>query len=198
MKTTNKVSSLAATLITIGSLVGGVNAATLMTDITDSGNVTITVSGVGQTSTVLDNNGAFWYFELQSGLFRGRANAGVGTPEYGFDYYSQGIDINDMATNYRVSQANGFHVDGINYLMLDVDGNGTHETVLETTVLSFDASAATINRYVFNDDNANLEVSEALTLFNSATNQSVVPEPSSTLLFGLGAFGLLARRKRTV
>jgi hypothetical protein len=193
----NKVATLAATLITFGSLAGGANAA-----ITFSGDLVagLTVSVSSSVNFTVDQNAG-----------------GLGTIYLGFqDVYTSDQTFDNQSTIVQpitLTLNGGTPVSANSFLHSNVlgevsprdfyvgfDFSGQSVSVGDTFVLSSgtatsnpnfdipDAVGATVELDLFNSNNGNTLTSGAIVS---------VPEPSSAILLGLGALGVLVRRKRT-
>lgn len=196
MKYTRKlVRTLAATLITIGSLAGGANAA-----------ITITVT----ENTTL--GGTNWTFDGGSGLVVGGGNNFLvgATPANPQDIHlsdaeqitvallsgsnSLGVD-NIFVRNYGgLPGTNGDIFDGFDFQgvfnISGIDLSTMNGTVLHAP--DFDIGA--LNNGTFSFDSYYTPYGTNLGVMQ--VNVGVVPEPSSSLLVCLGALGLVARRRR--
>lgn len=198
MKTTRKLATLAATLTTFGSLAGGANAA-------------ITFESIGSnqyranfdpiTFNVTTNTSAFYisfedFFTTSSGSF-GSAISGD------FSYSLNGassVTVNHTSSSGTVSFSPGGITDA-NDLYFNFSGGplvdiGDTISISGNNLVFSTASIGGIpNSGTFNATLAN----SAFTAISNDVAVSLVsvPEPSSTLLLGLGALGFVFRRKRT-
>jgi len=181
-KQRTKVATLAATLITIGSLAGGANAAilwqwsflgeagTLLTDGTlvgssaEAGTYNVIDFSITQTATTIP----------LGSISGGQWNEGS-QPGTGFVW--------DGSIDTEWFRDGGNFTNGAGYFP---------ETVIFPTV-GFERIAFSPGNYTIDNlfTNTNLASSNTLTLV-----PVTVPEPSSALLLGLGALGVISRRRR--
>jgi len=222
----NKVVSLAATLITFGLLSGGANGQVLtsgavtgtsifdLVAASDDGINTaifpLAVPGVGSPIATLEADLAIPTGLLATlpvveadGLFS--ANQGSGISQV-FASLS-GDTVSADFVFFDTETATGFSDLAFAITLFD-DGLGGGEVVLGTTVLGDAAIAGTgatpVSFTSFaapTDGDLRIIIAVAddddTAVPSGIASAALVPEPSSTLLLGLGAFGMLVRRKRS-
>lgn len=195
-----KAATLAATLITFGALAGGANAAIVIdfsdigsdTLITYSGTLNVTgfssspSSATGGITTGPDNGGWTWLrnVSVSSTLYNLSGNIAqvndFTTNEFDHNYSSStGDEFYLWAYN---DGTNGNFIAGANYISgAPISGSATI-----TEVSTADLGLQSVTWITLNNGDT------------ISTTVNSVPEPSSsTLILGLSALGLLARRKRT-
>lgn len=192
-----KVATLAVTLITVGSLAGGANAAIVMG--TNNGDGTWTAGGT-TFSLVLRPFGGVVVSEVTTSSFnvydqRWRRDTNVTqSPRSAFTlqhpYQIDGSGLRDGAVigsdNWLLlSSQTGAITSDYNFaLQLSIGSDGT--SIADDSIVM-----------VWYDDSPSApDVLAGVTAFSQIT-ASPIPEPSSALLLGLGAFGLITGRKRT-
>jgi hypothetical protein len=201
-----KVATLAATLITFGSLAGGADAAITLHLVQEGGDVRLSFSGS------IDLTGAGAAPASEGGwdsVSRLRANGAYITDSVTGDSYFANVGNDDVATNFtEVTSAsptngsfgfnNGFitwearHVTGgvVGGLVTELTAAPSLDTVLFTgqTLASLNASGLTEGQTLWTANGS------SDTIQFSAL--APVPEPSSALLLGLGALVVIGRRHR--
>lgn len=186
-----KVSLLASTLITFGSLAGGANAAlTLTVNVTDS---TFAFSGSA--------TGTPQFFFSDGRIAWSISNVDPGTSVANGSFFYQ----NDVAFSTDTGTPGGLFHD--TQFTANATGNGT--VIIELEVSETGSQTLTGNNAFqsYNGLGASKSLLESL---NGATMSATgghgmgdltvqvitTPEPSSALLLGLGGLGFLVRRKR--
>lgn len=243
MKTTRTVATLAATLITFGSLTGGANAAiTVYSDLsswqaafssgfvefeTSSANMALAneVGGapgnnvdIGSTLTFDDSNTSlgfeFTVFDPNSGGFTFNDDeGGAGDAVWESGTLSPGDINNGENDDFEVSANTplyGFYLDFIDYEVgagesfTLFNGVSTVATITAPSDLPTDqpnvrqfwgvVSTDPFDRVVYdeNSDGDDIGIAD----FGFATS-APIPEPSSALLLGVGALGIVALRRRS-
>ncbi|MEM9480216.1 MAG: PEP-CTERM sorting domain-containing protein [Verrucomicrobiota bacterium] len=184
---------LAATLIAIGSLTGGANAALIATNVND-------------VSTTIGAD-TFQVFEESSDLFFGNRFGGANQNtanrvalSSGNQYFQPSTVVLSLGTTFGSSLAYFFAAsphsgaeEGINFSTYDIDQNGVAETLF---MLDFgadisDPSGDLILSYAIETSGSAIDLSSARSLL-----LATVPEPSFSALLGLGSIALILRRIR--
>ena len=219
-----KVASLAATLITFGSLAGGANGAVLTFDIdglTDSlgvdqsygDRITTTTSGSftygsaeGFTPNVEvsygDNDPSFWtagYGNLTNVLYDETDVTGFITISFvadpGFEVVLHGFDLATFSGSDDTIDLVGVGVAPLSSSLFE-DTNAVISATT-STVYNF-LTPLQDSELVITIDARNIGgLSDNIGIDNITFSQVAIPEPSSALLLGLGALGIVARRRRT-
>lgn len=180
--------TLAATLITIGSLALGANAASLVMSYTtnDMLTVTATFNGdvIGNTVTNVSN---------VTILLDGNVLGAVDLQGY---YGEQPYTISFLANenNFWFSEAGAWNS------ATESGTNGNYGFALIGSSVNTPNAQTFGNNFEYRVDTANGVAETAFPGFsplNSSYSLTVVPEPSSALLFGFAALGFAARRRRT-
>lgn len=198
MKLKNKkVATLAATLITLGSLAGGANAAiTFATVNGDDLEVNIDAPITFNVTTTSSNSG-FWGIVLEDVYTSDQTDNSTFT-------VSATSTISFGATTSTgpilAGVSTGVGLPGARDIMLLWQTPSSAPTAGSTVTVSSgkytigDAGATLPD--VTGNINAALISTASFTAQGATTTVSVVPEPSSALLLGFGALGVLARRRR--
>ena len=187
--TLKSVRALAATLITLGSLAGGANAAVTATTFGSgaSGNITIDLPQINFTATSSFSGGvlALVFDEAQpnsgnnrSGNFNG-PNLGGGAINFIADSGYIGVDITQNDPYIVTVSAAPFNMgDTVSF------AGGT--SFMTSAEIDLDVFASGSYEVFLTDD------------FGSrlSANGVAVPEPTSALLLGFGALGIVASRRR--
>jgi hypothetical protein len=183
MKLTNKVATLAATLITIGSLVGEANAALTLNIDTATERYWLTGSSTGQFGAFFEN--ATWVIGSNSS----RTDVGlVG-------------DLTGIATTINSVSiiSGGIGASGSGFTF-NIKANSTDMTTITGSGEDFAIDYSGVAQ-AFKD---NFESGLLTGFSNSETEGSTfgtlnivaVPEPSAALLLGVGVLGFVTRRRR--
>ncbi|MGJ8672100.1 PEP-CTERM sorting domain-containing protein [Rubritalea sp.] len=186
MKTTKKVATLAATLITIGSLVGGANAA-----------MTMTINEVG-------NDLVFSYSGTLDSWTSDSPSSGTFVQSTPSNFYSLTGDHDDYITsgivldsgNWTSTSLSGGVKSGDNF---GFDGSYWYASgPLYTAGTQITGSATYTNTSYAT---AGFTIGDSGSFSGGGNTVSfqvaAVPEPSSALLVGLGALSFVVRRRRT-
>jgi hypothetical protein len=190
-----RIPTLAASLITFIWFSGGANAVIIMTITDDGTDLTMTATGNYDFSLVAqdpDDGALGTNAAVAPGFFSGIYGWETGTPQNTFTVAYSGT---------LTGTSNAFPADSIsisNPFFFDLGDSN----------ISFNDSApivGTVNNTAifFNKTLASLGMvaGESVTVTwaggSAIIQTSVIPEPSSTLLLGLSALGLAARRKRS-
>ena len=192
--TLESVRTLAATLITTGSLAGGANAA-LNVSVSDAGGgetlFVLSGSDTAVTANYLDNE--IWFHNSNWDVY---PSGGTGY----FNFTSGGFSI--TTTNGGIQNgARVYHDAGFGF-GLDIGG-------IDTLIISDGDEVSWTGSFKIGVDFSNwssaLYDSPTVDIYGDGTETAIflenvivsVPEPSSLILLGLGAFGFAARRRRT-
>mgnify|MGYP000014664951 CR=1 FL=1 len=204
MKATNTMATLTATLITFGSLVGGANAAITVSGLFSDGSAdisitqdityTVTVGGVF-TGLVLDEWLTYDGSQQTSGLVDSNRNS------YSVEISINGM-INQLVNGWSFVENHGLAA--FNDLTIN-DGYFAASTMRPTLMvgdtITIRASTWDVDSISgFNQASVGTFSGDTFLISSNGTrltNIVAVPEPSASLLLGLGALGLVARRKRT-
>ena len=190
-----KVATLAAILFTFGSLAGGANAAILVTISDDGTDLTMTATGSYDFSGVTNYVGG----ELPViAAVAPQAAGGIygwyttnATRNYIVNYSGSLTGSSGVFSPDSVTTTNPFYFSTDASTISFMDDAFTRGSVNETavfngvTLASLGMVAGESVIVTWGDDSATIQTIQT------------IPEPSSTLLLGLGALGILARRKRT-
>lgn len=187
IKTNKKVSALAASLITIGALVGVTNAATMVITINTD---LRSISGTGSFGMITSDSMSGFDAKIQNGQWVTGANAET--------YPTVGGLTTTMTGGVTPNPKMLIWDSGL--FLIENRGASTGETVTFQGPFSID-----LTNSVYDDFWNNIETTfgpvniQAGTLVPGDSVQwELIPEPSSAFLIGFGALGLVARRKRTV
>jgi hypothetical protein len=210
MKTTNKVATLAATLITIGSLAGVANAA-----IVTYSDPTLFTSG----ATELLSTYGFENFLTDESFNDAAVDAGdFSISILGVGDSSFGNNIVDTPPVLTITS-----IDGSTGLNVFTELGNSFLITFDSPIFSFGADFAAFNdggnRTQIFIDGQSVTTPDSPSFFGIISDQSfttvefrgnnndlfgvdnihysAVPEPSSALLLGLGAIGFVIRRRRT-
>lgn len=203
-----KLVTLAATLITFGSLAGGANAAVILNIFNDGTKVTISSSGgtVDLSGMTLTDGGIGFGNELFHGTFglvgvegsdRGDSTS-IGNLAY-FNGFTRGNDSNTSGSFSSGDQTIAIREIG------GAPGGGDDTLFFPT---GWTAGINTLNAFRFtttsDTDVTSLGYTNNSSAVWTATSGDTVtilvgsiPEPSSAILMGLGALGFVVRRRRT-
>lgn len=215
-----KVATLAATLITFGSLAGGANGATTILDIASvtSGDATVfgTLDQLIDQSGLLDQSGLSATYTPGVTDFTSFTSTTTHVNNSPSDAWAtsgnSAVLIFDFGSSQTVSEFafwgdNGSNSSNIDLFTIDISndpgfavftslggGNGplTNSDLVDAAV--YDITDGT-GRYV--RLSANNQGGSFVILGEVAFAGTAIPEPSSALLLGLSALGLVSRRKRT-
>lgn len=198
-----KVATLAATLITFGSLAGIANAATITFDdawtslgqsaspgsFYSSQGVAISGTFFGLVGGVGNGDPGNWDLEGTVGsAFLGINQGTSGNPTFTFSVPQTGsidIGVPRWTSNFLVSGSLGGSSVFSSSISISDDNNGQ----------------GTWSTFSFSDpiDTIQVQLTSGSAIAYGIDNVSVtaVPEPSSALLMGLGALGFVAHRRRT-
>jgi hypothetical protein len=197
-----KVATLAATLITFGSLAGGANAAVIFSQ--NGNDITLGITNESYTMTGTANSGwmsvaIFDVFSTlgeslnsQSTAFTATVSINGGAPTgvaaWGGWQYRTGaqtiLDSNDAGLMLDVGSLS-WNI-GDTFL---INGSVTMDSTLNSDIILPDL-------YPTNNISG-LVTSAGLQSDTHAVSPASIPEPSSALLLGLGSLGLTVRRKRS-
>ena len=201
MKTTKKVATLAATLITFGSLAGGANAA-LVLNISDAGGGQSRFELSGTTTVAAyngANNNGVWFHPAHWDSLIGlgvdgsqtivSGSATVTTTQSGTRAVSDVWIDNSGSSAGRL----GIRLSGEEF---DVDNVG--DTVSWSGDFVIDTDFSIFSTGSFNS--AVTSVNTATDTWTASENiviqASSIPEPSSAILLGVGVLGFATRRRR--
>ncbi|MDB4618236.1 PEP-CTERM sorting domain-containing protein [Akkermansiaceae bacterium] len=192
-----KLATLAATLITFGSLAGGANAALTISN----WNKTATTLSFDLTGTITDNNPGS---SQQNRLFIGVSGVSIGGDIVSSD--TDGVAIENGGSTFPTIYPiifNGFGASGNDVLQIATAGvptySGADYSVGDTFNYSISFTGLSNGLSVVDEPT----ISWGRTTYTDAPEAahnvggSAVPEPSSVILLNLGVLGLVARRKRT-
>jgi len=192
-----KARSLATATLLFGSLVGGANGAIIAGNIDSfgySGSVEL-LSTTYSFSFDIDENSTtgsdtfeatFSPFVTSSSSFlRGTVNNASAIATGGtsrIDHYFRRGSLGGT-TGYRSDAVFGSD----NYLLVDLNRNGTFETVLQ---YDFNSAGRELVSILTSSDDSSIDISGGI------ASVEAVPEPSSSMLLGLAGLGLTFRRSR--
>jgi hypothetical protein len=218
--------TLVATLMTVGSFAGGANAATLLNGSFEEGFtnwVTSDLASPFQPLTVREN-GYSPGFDFFSNVATQGANSathgfdggGPGTISIAQDVGTIDFSSSRLTFDYRVAwdmfNFGGSSQDRVFSVVLRPSGGGTALATFEVVranpgTVNLDSGALSgsvdLSAYIGTDAQIAFEAFIPEQMTGPAYLQldnvvlSAVPEPSSALLIGLGAFGLVSRRRRS-
>ena len=208
MKLTHTVATLAATLITIGSLAGGANAATLTTTFaggnSQNGNMfdvnIISTTDLLVTSLDLNMN-MDMSVETSDIEVYGRTGSWVG-----FEGSSVGWTLLSQTPSVTGNGAGLSTTVNINDIVLPALSTYALYITTTTGLLNYTNGTSVGNVFAQNADLQILEGAGTVYAFSSSftprvwngsiTYNTVIPEPTSALLLSLSAIGIVARRRR--
>ena len=188
------MSTLAATLITFGSLAGGANAA-IVVSITDDGvNLTMTATGTYDFSSLTPNSGSA--FGANAGVVPAISAGGYGWEASGVGFVLSPFSGTLTGSSYAapasfVSITNPFWINVATSSISFGAGTLAVGSVNESATFN-GVTLASLGMLSGQSISATWTGGDSITIQTSA-----VPEPSSSLLFGFAALGFAARRRIT-
>lgn len=208
MKTKRKVATLAATLITFGSLAGGANAAILITLSESSGNVVVTTTGsLSEDAFVFQNSPGTPSFSNSNLRSNALSSVNVG---FQFDMYlAQSVSGTWIPFTNSISLApnptvvnTGFEVfQGAGQVFRPLGTTGDLVIPAQSTAGNtaiFSIIGASLTDFLSGAD-AQIGNSWSRTFTSNGISDSitfaVIPEPSAAILLGLGSLSLAAFRR---
>jgi hypothetical protein len=215
LTTAVSASTLAATLIAIGSLTGGASAATVNMQYSFTGTFAGTLNGVSFNAPVRISMLSATASNTSSSVVSGLTTTTI----YGlfgdinFDIGDDGLDVVTMTGLSPVwttpmihasrSTTLGIYATTVSIAYFNpVNSSNDKRTFLGTkSGSSYDFSGPESYTFTSNPTNfSSIETTGGTLLFSSGGRvnftATAVPEPSAAALLGLGAMGLLARRRR--
>ena len=165
----------------------------LNADLTGDGNNELNLFGVSATANKAELQ---LFVNLFGGMIRGRASFDAREQRFGVGVASSGLD---SAMRFSSSAQTMVELLPLRFLDLRINGGSGTDGWLEVTAFNKSETSHTVQltRLIF--DNASTNVPNRGSISSVQTEWvpgAAIPEPSSFALLGLGAAGLLARRRR--
>jgi hypothetical protein len=189
----NKVATLAATLITFGSLAGGANGALIITD--NGSTITLDWNETLVTTSVV--SGGALHNLIYENMFSAAPAHSRSNPI--ISSFSSSITVNGIEAsptiwtgwNYRPGEADLLDTQQIAIIWNPTISAGVGDTLVFTGSMTLNSDSF----YTVPDQ------APSIVWFGSqgvkfTADTAVVPEPSSTFLIGLGVLGFASRRRR--
>lgn len=190
-----KVATLAATLITFGSLAGGVNGAVIFTQA--GNNLSVQITSPLSTVVTTDTNSPGFLAIRFINTFSASAPTVSPAPSSG--------NISISASNATPFTSSSYSATGV-FNFEDIDDTDfaiswtAVNTVLTGDVVNISPGTLTLSDYFTSGGTLPDNTISTFELVNGSglviSNTTAVPEPSSAFLLGLGAVAFMFRRKR--